>query len=697
MEHSFFHFDRNPFVDTPPVRRLFWNPGQQRIMQAIAYGIEGRKGVTTLIGARGMGKTRLVESYLRRRRQSNIRTITISGAGCSFSSVLEELCKLCEIPVVEGDSDTTLRRLREALTREYAQGVRTVLILDAAESLALPVLEAILILADMKDESGSLVQIFLLAGPTLEDHLAQAGAAELRQRLGTPLVLQPFSPEESQAYVEHRIAGVAWGNETIFVPRALQRIIRYAEGNPGVLNYVCSEAMELAIIEQQKPINAAIVDEILGERGRDERVPWLRWGLAALAGVAVAVGLYLGGGDLVQWWVGSQPRAQTTAAVNEPVQVAAVDLQRRDRTTDGFTQSTRPEAAQLRHREPEHAAGKPDRPIAAERVPTLSTSTSGPSRAMPKSLSRVAGLPAQSPILEADRLTPQVPSLDEVDPQNSSLGVTPEGVKSVVCLTPRPTGNRRRDIILVDAEGKVRRRLVSDGALNLAPILSPDGRTLAYTSYREGAPSIYLRNLASSQEERLLLRPGFAMPGSWAPNGRYLVLSKSEVGNSDIFLYDTHRRHLRRLTLHKGIDISPSFAPDSKRLVFTSNRTGASQIYLTDVNGRPPIRLTSNGNYNTSAVWSPRGDTIAFIGRSEDQKLNIYTIRADGTGLRQVTQGDRTIEETPSWAPDGQSIMYTRVRNGIRERRIIRADGRADRELPGHGPVCYSPQWVAQN
>jgi len=249
-------------------------------------------------------------------------------------------------------------------------------------------------------------------------------------------------------------------------------------------------------------------------------------------------------------------------------------------------------------------------------------------------------------------------------------------------------------VVLVDAAGKVRRRLVSDGALNLAPVLSPDGRFLAYTSYREGGPSIYLRHLMSARDERLTLRDGFALPGAWAPNGRYLVLSKSENGNSDIFLYDTGRRHLRRLTMHNGIDISPSFAPDSERLVFTSNRSGSSQIYLTDVHGREPVRLTSTGDYNTSAVWSPRGDTLAFIGRSADQSIDIYTMRADGTDLQRVTQGGSVIEESPSWAPDGQSIMYTRGDNGTRERRIVRADGTEDHELPGHGSVCYSPQWV---
>jgi TolB protein len=267
---------------------------------------------------------------------------------------------------------------------------------------------------------------------------------------------------------------------------------------------------------------------------------------------------------------------------------------------------------------------------------------------------------------------------------------------SLLCLTARPPGNRARDIILVDYYGKVQQRLVSDGALNLSPIMSPDQRHLAYTSYREGTPSIYLRDLENDQDERLTSRSGIALPGAWSPDGRYLVLSKSEDGNSDIFLYDLKRRHMRRLTSHDGIDISPSFAPDSQRLVFTSSRSGSSQIYLTDVNGRTPQRLTEEGQYNAAPIWSPQDDWIAFIGRAPEQTLELYIIRDDGTELRRVTIGGSTIEDAPTWSPDGRAILYTRVRGDIRQRRIVDLDGHHDRELPGHGKMCYSPQWVAQ-
>jgi TolB protein len=219
---------------------------------------------------------------------------------------------------------------------------------------------------------------------------------------------------------------------------------------------------------------------------------------------------------------------------------------------------------------------------------------------------------------------------------------------------------------------------------------------LAYTSYRDGTPTVYLHDLRTAQEVRLSSRSGLALPGSWSPDGRYLALSQSVDGNSDIFLYDIQRKHLRRLTTHPGIDILPSFAPDGNRLVFTSNRDGNSQIYLTDVHGSPPLRLTTTGAYNTSAVWSPNAEIIAFIGRAQAaQPLVLYTMRVDGTGLRRVTDG-QVADETPRWAPDGRFLMYTGLRGGVQEPRLVRADGQEDHGIPSPAFVCHAPQWVVQ-
>ena len=265
----------------------------------------------------------------------------------------------------------------------------------------------------------------------------------------------------------------------------------------------------------------------------------------------------------------------------------------------------------------------------------------------------------------------------------------------VVCVTPRGAGQRGKDVLLMDYDGHEVRQLVTDGALNLAPALSPNGVLLAYTSYRTGAPNIYIRNLQTGAETRITSGPGLALAGSWSPNGRYLALSQTVDGNNDLHLYDAKQQQFIRLTTHRGIDVSPSFAPDSQRLVFTSDRNGSPQLYLTDIRGNRPVRLTYEGRYNTSPAWSPRGDRIAFVGGTEDRGLNIYTIRPDGEHHRQLTEGGNGYE-SPTWAPDGHFMMFMSKRGDTWQRYLAHHNAQVPYVSLTHGPTCLSPRWVTR-
>lgn len=264
----------------------------------------------------------------------------------------------------------------------------------------------------------------------------------------------------------------------------------------------------------------------------------------------------------------------------------------------------------------------------------------------------------------------------------------------VICVSPVPD-SKATEIVRMDYDGHGRRRLVANGALNLAPVLSPDGSVLAYTSYQAGSPDIYLLNLHDGQQERLTSEPGLALTGSWSPDGRYLALSRTIDGNNDIFLYDTQRRRFKRLTNDLGIDVSPSFAPDGYRLVFTSDRGGSPQLYLTNVKGKRPARLTFEGTYNTAPAWSPRDDTIAYVGRGEDRAMAIYTIHATSGQRQRLSFGPRQYE-APNWDPHGRFLMHTSRVGDAWRRYMVRQDGH-DKILPAaNGLACRSPQWVAR-
>jgi TolB protein len=271
----------------------------------------------------------------------------------------------------------------------------------------------------------------------------------------------------------------------------------------------------------------------------------------------------------------------------------------------------------------------------------------------------------------------------------------------VICVRPRiggqrnPSGRQGKDIVRMDYDGHDVSVMVADGMLNLQPSVSPDGRSLAYTSYRDGFPNLYIRQMASGKEQRLTSGPGLALPGAWSRDSQYLLLSQTQNGNSNIFLYHMRSRRLQRLTTYWGIDVSPSFAPDGQRFVFTSDRSGTPQLYIADLRGGSPVRLTYNGSYNTSPVWSPTADIIAFVGRSETDSLDIYTIGADGQGLRRLTDADGSYE-APTWSPNGRFLMYIGQRGDTWLRYMMRRDGQGKQLFDSDEAVCLAPQWIAR-
>ena len=265
MAFSYFHLTYNPFADRPEPHQVFWSRSQQSALQRVINGLEERKGMMALLGERGMGKQTLLYTYLEQPRQQNINAISISGIECSFTTVLERLCDSCAAPMEETNREATLDRLREALTRDSQIGNRRVLILDQAERIPIATLEQLCVLSDMQNEMGHLLQIILLGVPEFIQHLNRSASPQLRNSLSMQESLMPLTPRESLAYIEHRIACVDPHSEPIFTRGALKWIIRYGKGNPGTLNYLCTEALSAGRSYQQKPISVDLMRKALND------------------------------------------------------------------------------------------------------------------------------------------------------------------------------------------------------------------------------------------------------------------------------------------------------------------------------------------------------------------------------------------------------------------------------------------------
>ncbi|MCL5965679.1 MAG: hypothetical protein M1550_00390 [Deltaproteobacteria bacterium] len=260
-----------------------------------------------------------------------------------------------------------------------------------------------------------------------------------------------------------------------------------------------------------------------------------------------------------------------------------------------------------------------------------------------------------------------------------------------IVFTARAEGSRGKEVYVVGLDGGDLRKITGNRSFNLFPRWSPDGASIAYTSFRTGRPVIYLRRLSDGSERPVVTFGNAKTPGCFSPDGASLYASVSVKGNSDIYRIRLDGSAVEKVAGGWGLEVSPSVSPDGKRIAFVSDRSGSPQVYVKEIGGPEAQRISHAGFYSTSPSWSPVEDRIAFTSLANG-KYAIYTVRPDGSDQRLVVSADGDCVD-PSFSPDGRYLVYTYQKKGYSELRVASADGRWGRVLVSGRPGAGSPSW----
>lgn len=198
------------------------------------------------------------------------------------------------------------------------------------------------------------------------------------------------------------------------------------------------------------------------------------------------------------------------------------------------------------------------------------------------------------------------------------------------------------DIYAADADGKNARRLTDNPGYDAEGTLSPDGKTIVFTSLRNGDLDIYTMRTDGTHLKRLTNTLGYDGGPFYSRDGKliayrayhpatakdsadYRALLKEGVvrpTSMDLWVMNADGSHQRQVTHLPGASFAPYFTPDGRRLIFSSNYK-----------------------------------------QPESRNFDLYLVNLDGTGLEQVTT-DTTFDGFPMFSPDGKTLVWASNRHG---------------------------------
>ncbi len=196
------------------------------------------------------------------------------------------------------------------------------------------------------------------------------------------------------------------------------------------------------------------------------------------------------------------------------------------------------------------------------------------------------------------------------------------------------------DIYAVRLDGQEMQRLTSTSGYDAEATISPDGKTIVWTSVRDGDLDLYAMNLDGTKTRRLTDEIGYDGGAFFSPDSKRIVYRAAhptdpkelasykellaqglvEPGQLEIFVMNADGSGKRQVTANEASNFSPFFHPDGRRIIFSSNvetrgdgGRPSFHLYLVGDDGTELERLTFKGHFNSFPMFSPDGKRLVWV------------------------------------------------------------------------------------
>jgi tol-pal system beta propeller repeat protein TolB len=189
------------------------------------------------------------------------------------------------------------------------------------------------------------------------------------------------------------------------------------------------------------------------------------------------------------------------------------------------------------------------------------------------------------------------------------------------------------------------------------PSFSPDGNTVVFADFTEEGTEnseIYTIGIDGSNLTKLTDNPARDYFPKYSPDGKSIVFSSERDGNIQLYTMNSNGENVKRLMKNGFTDNCGSFSPDGLNIIFNSDRGGNSDIYTISSGGTGEMKnITNNSAGNYEACYSPDGSMIVYRsnkGLADNMSYDIFVMSADGSNQTNIAPGLKDTDEfNPSW------------------------------------------------
>ena len=250
------------------------------------------------------------------------------------------------------------------------------------------------------------------------------------------------------------------------------------------------------------------------------------------------------------------------------------------------------------------------------------------------------------------------------------------GYKSIFgtqIATVRSTGKFKKELFVMDWNGRNKKRLSYHDSIVLSPTWSPKRDQIAYSAFvinrklNKRVVALLLYDFSRNKVKLLSHRSNSVLSSDFFPRGQDILLSQSlGAGSTDIFRYNIKNSIFVPLiprSKRRSINVETRIHSKTGRLVFSSDRGGRTSIYTASSKGKDLKKVTHLGNHNSSPDWHPYKREFVFSAWSKG-RMDLFLSSEDGSSIRRLTSlrkknGAWANSQSPSFSPDGRFVVFS--------------------------------------